>query len=67
MNGPMFRRIMVLAHKHGLTNGDYIFLVVNYYNQRRLFGIYDWKQVKLAQYSLSDLSTVVPASNKTLK
>ena len=45
MHGRTFRQLMLLAVKHGLTNGDYIFVCVDYYKQRKIFGSFDWKQV----------------------
>ena len=36
---------MLLIHKHGLDNGDYIFISVTYYSQIRHFGYYGWRYV----------------------
>ena len=45
MHGETFRQLMLLAHKHGLHNGDYIFVSIPFYKQRNIFGDFSWKQV----------------------
>ena len=62
MNGQLWRRFMVLAHKHGFTNGDYIFIIINYYKQRKLFGIYDWKQVASYFFNAKIKQTILVAN-----
>ncbi|XP_062864408.1 atrial natriuretic peptide receptor 1 [Trichomycterus rosablanca] len=43
-NGMMVRSLMIEAHQRGLTNGEYIFFCFKPYNQKEMFGSFDWNQ-----------------------
>ncbi|KAI7811062.1 putative atrial natriuretic peptide receptor 1 [Triplophysa rosa] len=42
--GEVVRRLLIEAHKKGLTNGDFVFFCFEPYRLKKLFGNFDWKQ-----------------------
>lgn len=43
--GGTFRKLMALAYEKGYHKGDYVFINIYYYEQRKVFGNFHWKQV----------------------
>ena len=48
-HGSTFRKLMKLAYEKGYHNGDYIFISINYYVQKKIFGDFNWNQVSEKQ------------------
>ncbi|KAI4903341.1 hypothetical protein NFI96_034376, partial [Prochilodus magdalenae] len=66
--GEVVRRLLIEAHRRGLTNGEYVFFCFKPYSQKEMFGTFDWKQgdeydtvAKQAYRALFQLSMYEPS------
>nr|XP_015199399.1 PREDICTED: atrial natriuretic peptide receptor 1-like [Lepisosteus oculatus] len=42
--GEMVRNFLIEAHNQGLINGEYVFFCFEPYEQKQMFGIFDWRR-----------------------
>ncbi|CAH1788805.1 unnamed protein product, partial [Owenia fusiformis] len=59
VRGEVFRELMLYAYDMGLINGDYIFICINYYTQKRVYGDFSWQQGNHRDADLREALTAV--------